>query len=173
MSKGFSIVNDNVGKDVQRGYMFQVEMLKPSGVTGAFDDMILRAKTVSIPGKTTEAIEVVWMGTKQRIPGKTSFGDTVTITFDEFEDLGVLQLFQDWGNTVFNWTNGTQSKPTKELTTKIVVKMFDTEGKELPVAAHMYNCWPKEIPEISLDMNASDKVTRAIGFSFDYIEFKK
>ena len=51
------------------------------------DEMLLRAKTASIPGKSFGELTTEFMGSKLVYPGKATVDGDLSIQFDEFQDM--------------------------------------------------------------------------------------
>ena len=49
------------------------------------EDLVIRAKTATIPGRTTEPITSEFIGMKQFFPGKPSFTNTFEVSIEELK----------------------------------------------------------------------------------------
>ena len=160
--------------DIQKNYMFEV-WIPTDGLNGASQEgLIIRAKTAIIPGRDFEQIESFFMGTKQVFPGKTTYSNSLQISFDEFEDQMITKTIQEWQQKIFDYnpnsgTAGAQKVLKKrDFTKEIIVKLYRSNGASLSKQIKFYNAWPKTIDDSQLDMQSSDKVQRSVTFAYDY-----
>ncbi len=171
-------VRDRMGNmpDVQKGYMFEL-VIPATGIGGDTvrdEDLIIRAKTATIPGRDHELIESVFMGTKQYFVAKPTYSSTLEVTFDEHEDQMMLKFFKAWQDQMFDQKTGKMQVATKaEYVKDIILNMYKGNGEKLQTSIKFKNAWPKTTADSSLDMAAGEKVTRPVTFQYDYWEFEQ
>ena len=174
--------------DLAKTYLFQTMFLFDSGSELASilnqEDLMIKARTVTIPQKSFGELDTQYMGTKLLYPGRaTVFGD-VTIQWDEFQDMTISTALHRWANCLMNQgfkedigggsnniTGGAISNFASRYCATIEIKLFDSTLKEmLPVKWRLYRCWPKTVSEVALDHNAEGKVTKSATFSYSNFE---
>ena len=62
------------------------------------DEMLLRAKTASIPSKSFGELTTEFMGSKLVYPGKATVDGDLSIQFDEFQDMKISKILHRWSN---------------------------------------------------------------------------
>lgn len=136
------------------------------------EELLLRAKTASLPSKSIGELTTEFMGSKLVYPGKATVDGDLSITFDEFQDMKISRILHKWSNLVFNHaigqdfdaqgiTGGAYSNYLKDYTATVIVDLYDsTLTQKLPISYKFRFCWPKEISAFELSMEGQDKVTR-------------
>ena len=74
--------------DIIRSYAWEVIIPEIGSVSESAkdsEDLVIRARITSIPSRGNEKIESNFVGMKQFFPGKPTFSNTISITFEEFE----------------------------------------------------------------------------------------
>lgn len=160
--------------DVQKSYMFELYIpaftdLSADGQGVTDEDLIIRAKTATIPGRDHEMLESVFMGTKQYFVGKATYSSTLEVSFDEFEDQKMTKYFKAWQQRLFNQETGHMEVSTKSQYTKnIVLYLYKGDGTPLEKSIVFVNAWPKTTGDSALDMAGAEKVTRSATFQYDF-----
>ncbi len=146
------------------------------------EEMLLRAKTASLPSKSIGELTTEFMGSKLVYPGKATVDGDLSITFDEFQDMKISRILHKWSNLVFNHaigqdfdaqgiTGGAYSNYLKDYTATVIVDLYDsTLTQKLPISYKFRFCWPKEIAAAELNMEGSDKITRQVTFKYSTYE---
>lgn len=171
--------------DLVKQYLFQVtfqfDNKELADMLGA-EDLMLRAKTASIPQKTFGELSTEYMGSKLVYPGKATVDGDLTIQFDEFQDMTISKLLHRWSNLMFNHaidddidatgvTGGAYSNYIKDYTATITVDLYDsTLTNKLPISYKFRFAWPKEIASAELNMEGDAKVTRSVTFKYSTYE---
>lgn len=167
--------------DVAKQYLFQVTFKFDDSALQdmlGVEDLMLRAKTASMPGKSFGELATEFMGSKLVYPGKATVDGDLQITFDEFQDLFITKTFHRWQNLMFNHalegdidaqgtTGGAYSNYIKDYTATITVDMYSSTFEEkLPVSFEFKFAWPKEFPQTELNMEGDGKVQRQVTFKY-------
>lgn len=160
-----AINNDNFRP--QRTYLWMVEFDPPGG-NGR--DLVLSARTASLPGVTREEYEVPFKNARFYICGKTGF-ETMDFTFMENESGNVRQTFEEWNNLLYNPADGTQ-KPPAEYKKDITIHLLSTEGEKTQTYK-LIGCWPQNIPNTELTYDSNDPLMITITMRFDYYTKEK
>jgi len=174
--------------DVVKQYLYQVRFIfeSKSELAGILntDDLMIRARQVTVPSKTFGELDTQYMGTKLLYPGRATVSGDTTIVWDEFQDMGVSRQLHMWANCLMNqgfkedigggsneMTGGAISNYASDYCATIEIKMFkSTLKEELPIKWVLYRCWPKTVSDFQLDHNADGKVTRSATFSYSNFE---
>ncbi len=93
-------------KDLLTSWQFQViiDVSTSSPLTNVFksDELLLRARTAKIPGKSFGVLETNFMNSKKKYKGKCVVDGQLSVEFDEFQDLYVTQVFHKWQAIMYN-----------------------------------------------------------------------
>jgi hypothetical protein len=172
-------------QDLAKNYLFLVNFkFDNKSLEDLLDseEMLLRAKTASLPAKSIGELTTEFMGSKLVYPGKATVDGDLSITFDEFQDMKISRILHKWSNLVFNHaigqdfdaqgiTGGAYSNYLKDYTATIIVDLYDsTLTSKLPISYKFRFCWPKEIAAAELQMEGQDKVTRQVTFRYSTFE---
>ncbi len=167
--------------DIQRNWMW--ELFIPSianvtnGIMGDVEDLVIRARTASIPARGNEKIESQFMGMKQFFPGKPSFEHTFDVTIEETEDQIVHRALTAWQNLVFNIApnlsvGGQSLRPLKRDVAKdVYLFMYKYNGDNMWERIRFYNCFIQNVGNVSLSYTENAAVTYTATFSFDFWTF--
>lgn len=170
--------------DLAKQYLFQVvfefdnDELK--NMLNA-EEMILRAKTATIPAKSFGELTTEYMGSKLVYPGKATVDGDLSITFDEFQDMMISKVLHKWSNLMYNHATGKEdidsgsvgafSNYLKDYTATITVYLYDSTLKtKLPIAYRFRFAWPKEIASAELNMEGDAKIQRQVTFKYSTYE---
>lgn len=146
------------------------------------DEMLLRAKTATIPGKSFGELTTEFMGSKLVYPGKATVDGDLSIQFDEFQDMKISKILHRWSNLMFNHaidddidatgvTGGAYSNYLKDYSATIIVDIYDsTLTHKLPISYKFRFAWPKEIASAELNMEGDSKLTRSVTFKYSTFE---
>lgn len=174
-------------QDLAKQYLFQIRFLYERGsVLSSIldtDDLMIKAKTASLPQKSFNELDTQYMGSKLLYPGKATVSGDFSVRFDEFQDLSISIALHRWSNLLFNQgfkndismngqtTGGAASNFAKDYTATAEVLLYDsTLNNLLPVKWVIYRVWPKTINAYGLDQDAEGKVTREASFSYSNFE---
>lgn len=172
-------------QDLAKNYLFLVNFkFDNKSLEDLLDaeEMLLRAKTASLPTKTIGELTTEFMGSKLVYPGKATVDGDLSITFDEFQDMKISRILHKWSNLVFNHaigqdfdaqgiTGGAYSNYLKDYSATIIVDLYDsTMTQKLPISYKFRFCWPKEIAAAELNMEGSDKIQRSVTFKYSTYE---
>ena len=168
--------------DIQRNFMFEMTIPDISKMTdGKIDqeNLVIRTKTCSIPGRGNEEIESVFMGMRQWFPGRPTIPNKLTISVDESEDQIISSALYAWRQRIFDIdpTSGTagysQALNKRAMSTTAILRMYKYNGVKMPNDIVFTNLWPSECPDVELAMTGNEKVTYQVTFTYDYWLLKK
>ena len=174
--------------DLLKDFLFQVVFQFQGNLIGQIaknmgmeEILMLRARSVSLPQKKVETINTQYMGSKRNYPGRVSVDGTVTIKFDEFQDLALQKIFYEWGNMIYNhsfpylqaantgWKGGGSIADYLSLyTASIEIKLYDSSlNNKLRYTWMLYDCFPTDNGTIELNAEGNGKVAPAITFNYN------
>jgi len=169
-------------EDIQRNWMW--ELLIPAisdvtnGIMGDVEDLIIRARTASIPSRGNDPITSEFMGMKQFFPSKPNFGNTLAVTVEETQDQIVHKAFTSWQNLIFNIapnnpTGGQSLRPLKRDVAKdIYLIMYKYNGESMERKIRFYNCFIQSVGEVNLAYSGNEAVQYQVTFQFDFWELQ-
>ena len=174
--------------DIAKAYLFQVRFLydseSPLSVLLDSDDLMIKARTASLPQKEFGELDTQYMGTKLNYPGKATISGTFEIQWDEFQDTTISQALHRWSNLLMNQgfqddiggssnniTGGAFSIFASQYCANVEILLYDSTLKNLlPVKWRLYRVWPKVIGSVTLDQNGDSKITKSCTFSYSNFE---
>lgn len=187
--------------DLLKNFLFQVRfkfiegsaisqmlnILNKDIVTATGDDagttLMLRARSISLPKKTTNKINTHYMGSLRNYPGRTKTDGDVTVKFDEFQDLATQRFFFEWQNAIYN--HGVPAGPKgvsqfsiepggavadflAQYTAEVEIHLFDSALKnELSNYWVLYDVFPTANGTVNLDAEGEGKVSPEVTFNYN------
>lgn len=136
-----------------------------------------RVKSISIPGRSVDPIETYFYGNKQVFTGRTSFPNSITITFEEGEDQKILQLLYEWFQTIYNTdfdsaAGGISNSVTrKDYAKQIILTMYKYNGEQAGKRIMLINSFPQSLPDVTLDYSGNELIRYDVTFSYDLWKF--
>ncbi len=165
--------------DILRTYNWEIVIPDIKSISDAIpdvEDLTLRARSVSLPSRGNEKIESNFGAMKQFFPGKPTFSHTTTIVFEEFEDQMISKVFFDWANLLLDTrpsspTGGvSQVEKKRDATKDMLIRLFDVNGEVVERTWKLFNCFPENQDEISLDYTDNNSIKIPVTFSYDFWE---
>lgn len=170
--------------DVQKNNMWEIRIGKPAILkslpvgAGTFtDELLLRARTATIPAATVTTLETDFMGMKQFYAGNTTLQHTLSIDFDEFEDQKSYKYLYEWTNAIFNWTDETNgghrvigAADKSKYATDIELKLLKGDGEQMGKKIKFINAFITTFNEASLAYGDASKITYSATFQYDYFK---
>lgn len=164
--------------DPQRQWLWELYISNIQSLKLGVDeeDMIIRCKSVNIPGVSFEAYEAEYMGLKKLIPIKKNLVRKITTEMEETEDLKIAK-------TLYAWMNKIMSHDPKDIfvahtnpqyflrnmfTKNILIRMYSYDGKTLDKSVVLHNAWPSNVEDATLSYAGNESVKYTIEWSFDY-----
>lgn len=164
--------------DIQRNWMWELLILSISDVTGGImadvEDLIIRARTCTIPSRGNEPITSEFMGMKQFFPGKPTFGNTFEVSIEETQNQIVWKALTAWQELVFSIdptspTGGASQRPLKRDVAKdVFLIMYAYNGVPLEKKVRFFNCFPQNVGDVNLDYTGNESVKFGCTFQFDF-----
>lgn len=127
-----------------------------------------KCMTSGLPGFSFDNVEVPLHGVVLNYAGRKTFEHTFSSTFMEASDWSTRSQFYAWSESMRSWVNNTGSfASTYKVNAQLVVY------NDLPAVSDtitVYGMWPATVADVELDGGASNLVTLAITWRFDYLE---
>ena len=166
--------------DIQRNFMWEIFIPAISDVTGRImgdvEDLVIRARTATIPSRGNEPITSEFIGMKQFFPGKPTFGNTFEVTLEESDSQIVHQALTFWQNLIFSVSpgrarGGHSQRPLKrDIAKDVFLLMYKYNGDEIDKRVRFYNCFVQNVGDVSLSYSSNEAVAYSVGFQFDFWE---
>lgn len=157
--------------DIAVNYMFVVTFnVDNSKLTfkNEIENLLVKARTCVIPGRTTESIESNFMGSKQLFPGKTTYTNKVSITFEEFQDGGTHGVFKKWQDAIYNPLTGVRiSNYKKDYSAQILCTLMGTDGVVIDEPIVFETAWVSNVGEPALSHDDAGKIVYEVEFTYD------
>lgn len=148
------------------------------------ETLMLRARSISLPKKTISKINTHYMGSLRNYPGRTHTDGDVTIKFDEFQDLATQEIFYEWQNMIYNHGNPDMGEATnivggietggaaadfiRQYTAQVYIYIYDSALRtQLPFFWKLYDVFPTDNGQITLDAEGENKVSPEITFNYN------
>jgi len=163
--------------DIQRSWMYQLSIPGIGDILSEYNDdepLVIRTRTASIPGRTNEPIESIFMGTKQWFPGKETFTHTMEVMYEESENQFISKWLYAWKERIFT-TNpdaenaGASQAPSKRegLVTDLFLRMYKYDGTLMANSIRVHNAFPVVVADVQLDYNNNESVKYSVTFQYD------
>lgn len=154
---------------------FYTKALSDAGVT-RFNAL---CKDISLPGRTINPIETVYMGWKKFFAGKNDSSGDLTMVFHEHQSAMVTEFKRDW----FEIINQTQvggarrsfaaSDNMDNLKAQLKVTLLKTDGKDGNIEAIFYGLWPTQDASQPLSQSSEDFLKPSLTCKYDWSEWRK
>ena len=143
------------------------------------EDFIIKCRSASIPNKAFGSIETSYMGHKKVFPSKVEFSNTVSVTYEENERQSIKRFFDDWQWTIYNsdfFSGGNAGNAIynrDNYTANLQLAFYAYNGIGLEKNIIFYNCWPKEVSEVSVSYDGgSEAIKYTVTFAYDFWELQ-
>jgi hypothetical protein len=173
---------NEIKKDLLYTFKWEIQIPGIANVTSTFkkpEDFLIRCRNAEIPGRGVEPIESYFMGMKQIFAGRVNFTHTITIVLEEFQDQGVINALNEWNENVMSVKKGSlfaggSQKMAKRggYATDILLIMKGTDNNELKTKYRLYNCFPQNVDNLSLDYTSNDSAKISVTFAYDWWELE-
>lgn len=149
------------------------------------ETLMLRARSISLPKKTTGKINTHYMGSLRNYPGRTKTDGDVSIKFDEFQDLATQEIFYEWQNLIYNHgvpldtleatnvltnveTGGAAADFIAQYTAQVNIYIYDSALRtQLPFYWKLYDVFPTDNGNVNLDAEGENKVSPELTFNYN------
>lgn len=168
--------------DVQKTWLWEIVISNITdvvdiGAADLEDDLIIRARSCSIPGRGLDQIASNFMGSTQLFPGKPTFDRSVTIDFEETEEQLISKFLYEWNQSFYDVIPGSpnagvaRENTKRELTRTVYLNMYQTGGgndNQLEKRIKFWNAWPSSFADVALSYDSNDSVKYSCTFAYDF-----
>lgn len=130
-------------------------------------DITLAVKTLPIPKKATEQIEIGYGNDTIYLPGKTKVDGTMDIVLRELWDADVVRTLHAWKKIVFNDKTQTEGKPS-QYKKRGSIKKYNPDGS-LRMTYVLEGVFPLVVDAGEGDMDGADPVEITLSLSVDNV----
>jgi hypothetical protein len=130
-------------------------------------DLSIKCMTTDMPGSTIERVEVPLHGVNLVYGGRKTYSHSIATTFLETSDWATREKFRRW-HQMRDWVNNSGMLASAYKVNAQVVVYNDIPAVTKTCA--VTGLWPDVINEVALDGSASNLITLAITFAFDFWE---
>lgn len=182
--------------DVAKNYLWEAVIIPEEGTPlaslfkklGGTRQFTIRCKSSALPGRSIESEhESHWQGSKKVSPGRTKMDGEVTLKFDEYQDWVTSHMLESWftlmhnnnihmdggsSSTYFDQKTGAAvSNYMRDYSAKIRMTSLDSRLNHSSSHDYIYYyCWPKDMPQVSMDQEGSDKIQREVTIRYSTYE---
>lgn len=163
--------------DIVRTYYWEVIIPDIGTVSDTIkdpDELMFRARSVTLPGRGVEVIESNYMGMRQFFPGRVNFTHTMSIRLEETEDQVVSLALYEWANRIFdvrtNSPSGgfSQTNKKRDVAKDVILRLMGYNGEPLQKAYRLINAFIENVEDIELSYETNDKVVIPITLRYDF-----
>lgn len=143
----------------------------PSWVNGsaATQRLVFMVKATSLPASTIAPIDVPFRGRITKIAGDRQFGNWNVVVLND-NDFIVRSALERWSKGINDHSSTAGRIQPNSYTQNMIVRQLDRNDNMLK-EYKMFNCFPINIGEVSLDYGAIGQVEEfQVEFSVDYWE---
>jgi len=163
---------------VAKASHFEVQCTGPSALPGMERDIMYRAESAEIPGRSLSTFEHKFgnMGPVTKIPYGQVFTD-MTVTFILSEDLREKQYFEIWQELMYNtgaFETGSQTGMSKfkpkyfdDYAGNVVIRQYGQQG-ELRTIVTLVDAYPIIISPISTNWGSEELMKINVTFAYRY-----
>lgn len=175
-----------VGKqlgDIQRAYTWELRLSLPTLIAqvATEEQLIIRCRSVVIPGRSQDVITSNFMGMEQFFPGRVHFTNPFNITFEEFEDRLVSKTLYQWQQATFDTVEGvaggTGNRKSQIVSPSCRLQLLDYTGLEIPKADNgciqINNAWPESVAEVPMSYADNNAIQYTLALRYDTWEYVK
>jgi hypothetical protein len=168
--------------DPQKSFLWELKIPNLNGIVTSIkdtEDLTIRCRSVSIPARGNETIESHFFGMKQKFASKPTFGQTLSVMFEEFEDQLISKALYEWNNKIFDTdrtsaqSGGSKAVMKRNLggtgyATDLYLYLYKFDKTKLEKSVRFFNAFPQDVSDISLDYAGGDSIKYNVTFSYDY-----
>lgn len=174
--------------DLAKNYLWEMSIIPEEGTPlatlfkklGGTRQFTIRCRTSALPGRSIESELVThWQGSKKVSPGRTKMDGEIPIKFDEFLDWKTSHMLEAWFSLIHNnnidmdggasstyfdqKTGAAVSNYMRDYSGKLRMTSLDSRLRHSSSHDYVYYyCWPKDMPQTSVDQEGSDKIQREV-----------
>jgi hypothetical protein len=142
----------------------------PGSFTNSALDMRLKCQSVSIPGFSTQPIEVNLFGHMAKFRGDIVSSRQITVTFIEDSNFDSYRTLREWFKVMVNPPSG-DGKLKKEYARRAILNIFDATGK-IAVAFIYTNVFIESVETGEMQGASSEPLIVNVTFSYDFVDYE-
>lgn len=144
--------------------------LVPTGSSDA-ETLMVQCQSATKPGETIDEVAVALFGHTVVYAGRKVFNHDLNVTFVENVRGTIVRMLEKWAEIIrgSETQHGAFKQGGDGYAKDGKLTIWDNKGEAVLIYA-MYNMWPATIPETQYDGTASNLITHAVGFKFDWYE---
>lgn len=174
----------SVIKDPMVSDHFTLEIPLIANVQGDPETILIQCQSATKPGVTVDEVAVALFGHTIVYAGRKVFNHDLNVTYVENVRGTIMRMFEKWAELIrgsvtqhgrFKGADTTGGGAagggggSNGYAVNGKFSIYDNVGV-LVLEYTLYNMWPATIPEVSYDGTASNLITHAIGFKYDWYE---
>lgn len=139
----------------------------PNVPTGASSvPLLMQCRTASKPGMTLNVVEVQVFGHTLEHASNITFSHDMQVEYVENRSVQIHTILEDW--MILCRDPLTQHGAYKnEYSRDAFLRVFDQRGNRVK-EYQIFGLWPSTVPETPFDGSASNLISVAIGYKYDY-----
>ena len=150
--------------DIQRTYTW--ELLIPPIADVTTEDLRIRCRSVSIPGRSQEVITSNFAGMEVHFPGRQKFTQPFNITFEEFADRKIAKALYVWQQSVFD-TEVAGGAGKQAVNVILQLTNYDTSNVQSYGKIKLSQAWPESVAEVPLSYAENGAVQYTLALRYD------
>ena len=132
---------------------------------GDIDSIRTRCVVSEMPNVASEPITVDWKAMRFKVAGKMNYGQTISLTFLESEDVKVIKALYAWRALVLDPETGTGGQPIN-YKADAYLELLGTDSN-VYLDIRLIGSYPEDMPTIGLDMAGNDLIKPVLTLSYD------
>ena len=139
-------------------------------LSGASDGGLrLQCKSATIPGIMNEAQDITLHGFKLSTAGRTTFSNTLSVTYMENRSLTVQRVLKNWVNSVRDFRTQTSIGKAKYAVQDAQLLCYNETGG-ISATFTLWNCFCSEVQDISMDGTSANIIDVNATFRYDFAD---
>lgn len=153
--------------DGAKSSLFYFQPQWPAGINASVgqEDAIYLVKTATMPSTILEEVVLNWQGFNWKFADKHTYTD-ITVTFNVDKEAKIRETFEQWSNLAHNpETNFYNTHDVYMVDQRL--QMVGYQG-DIILEFTLFDAWPKEIGQISMDYSSSEVAMFDVTFTYSY-----
>jgi hypothetical protein len=154
--------------DVQRTWTWELSIPNNPIANMTDEDITIRCRISALPSRAIEPVETFFLGRKQLFPGRVTYSNNLSLTFEETEDQRIGIWLNEWMEKIEGVKTGVGEYLVKnDIAADVYLLMYKMNGELMRRRIRFINAYPISFEDITLDYSTSDSVKYAVTFAFD------
>lgn len=148
--------------------LYFAKLPKGVGQGPATTGLRVQCKTATIPGIQNEAQDITLHGFKISTGGRTSFSNTLSVTYMESNTLIIQRTLRNWVNVVRDFRDQISlGKAGYAINGELII--YNEMGKKI-TQYHLINCFCNNVQDVSLDGSSANLIDISAEFRYDFAD---